>query len=97
MIIEIEKIDELISRLADIVSRADNTEEGTTLIEDVVDTLKEYAGYKTRYDENDAVWRKRYTDRFMGRVDEDAESDAEVEIEAKEKFYSYDDLFKEDK
>lgn len=98
MIIEIDKINDLISRVADIVSRSDNTEEATKVIEDVADTINEYVTYKARYEENDTAWRKRYTDRFMGRpTEEDNEADPEIEVEVKEKIYSYDDLFKEEK
>lgn len=40
---------------------------GLALLEDVSDTLASYVDtedWKSRYEENDAEWRKRYRDRF---------------------------------
>lgn len=44
------------------------------MLEDVSDTftdLTERSGedWKTKYEENDKAWRKRYTDRFSGKAD----------------------------
>lgn len=44
------------------------------MLEDVSDTftdLNEKSGedWKTKYEENDKAWRKRYTDRFSGKPD----------------------------
>lgn len=44
------------------------------MLEDVSDTitdLNEKSGedWKTKYEENDKAWRKRYTDRFSGKSD----------------------------
>lgn len=46
------------------------------MLEDVSDTLtdlKEKSGedWKTKYEENDKTWRKRYTDRFSGKAGSD--------------------------
>lgn len=46
------------------------------MLEDVSDTftdLNERSGedWKTRYEENDKAWRKRYTDRFSGKADQE--------------------------
>jgi hypothetical protein len=46
------------------------------MLEDVSDTfadLNEKSGedWKTKYEENDKAWRKRYTDRFSGKSDPD--------------------------
>lgn len=48
------------------------------MLEDVSDTftdLKERSGedWKTKYEENDKAWRKRYTDRFSGKDDPEPE------------------------
>lgn len=44
------------------------------MLEDVSDTfndLNDKCGedWKTKYEENDKAWRKRYTDRFSGKAD----------------------------
>lgn len=43
------------------------------MLEDVSDTLtdlneKSGEDWKTKYEENDMAWRKRYTDRFSGKT-----------------------------
>lgn len=71
----------------------DTSDEAISFLEDVTDTIADYndklkEDWKTKYEENDKEWRKRYTDRFNGedikppKIDED-----EVEIK------TYEDLF----
>lgn len=57
----------------------DNTDdESIAFLEDITDTLNDYetriAGggidWKARYEENDATWRKKYTDRFYNNESE---------------------------
>lgn len=47
----------------------DTSDEALALIEDMTDTLTDYEGrigedWKTKYEQLDADWRKRYRDRF---------------------------------
>ena len=56
----------------------DRTDEAALgLLEDMDDTLKDYAtnaniDWKNKYEENDAAWKQKYRDRFFGTVvDED--------------------------
>lgn len=61
-------IDALKARAKEYVG--DRTEDvDISILEDINDTLDTFAdteNWKTKYEENDAAWRKRYTDRFNG-------------------------------
>jgi hypothetical protein len=66
------------------------------MLEDVSDTfadLTEKSGedWKTKYEENDKAWRKRYTDRFSGKADPVQDSDVD---EPEPKPLTYESLFK---
>lgn len=67
------------------------------MLEDVSDTfsdLNEKCGedWKTKYEENDKAWRKRYTDRFSGKAD--SETDTLEEDNEPPKPLTYESLFK---
>lgn len=91
--------DELLTALRGVLG--DNqTDEAIALIEDVTDTFDAPAeDWEQKYKDNDAAWRKKYTDRFFsaGDVDQGTGSNTETVIEAEEeqKPLTYDDLFKE--
>lgn len=84
----------------------DTSDDALSIIEDVNDTFSDYEtrsgeDWKSKYDELDANWRKRYRDRFFQTpgdkdtnkddvVDDNAE---DLQDEGKEK--SFDDLFDE--
>lgn len=67
------------------------------MLEDVSDTFndlneKSVEDWKTRYEENDKAWRKRYTDRFSGK--DDTEPDP-IELDhGLPKPLTYESLFK---
>ena len=66
------------------------------MLEDVSDTftdLNERSGedWKTKYEENDKAWRKRYTDRFSGKADPVQDQGAD---EPEPKPITYESLFK---
>lgn len=78
----------------------DTSDEVITILEDVSDTFSDYESrisesddWKTKYENLDQKWRKRYTERFY--------SNEEVEPftveEVTEKIKNFDDLFKEEK
>lgn len=75
----------------------DNTDdESISLLEDVSDTLTDLEtrasggeDWKTKYEENDKLWRERYTARFFSK---EPEPDPKQEPEVKKTFS---DLFKE--
>lgn len=66
------------------------------MLEDVSDTftdLNERSGedWKTKYEENDKAWRKRYTDRFSGKADPEQDQGCD---EPEPKPLTYESLFK---
>lgn len=73
----------------------DTSDEVLTLIEDVTDTLSDYESrsgedWKQKYEQNDAQWRQRYKDRFMGKEVNDDDNDDDNEPPKK---LTFDDLF----
>lgn len=67
------------------------------MLEDVSDTftdLNEKSGedWKTKYEENDKAWRKRYTDRFSGKSDQ--EPDPPEDDPESTKPFTFESLFK---
>lgn len=83
--------DVLIQRITSVLSDPES-DDSLSLIEDVTDTLDAGSSddWRTRYEENDAAWRKRYKDRFLKKPD----NEPEIEEEEKEEKKTYDDLFK---
>lgn len=83
--------EDLLRRISERIGD-DNSDEALSLLEDVSDTITDFEerdseDWKTKYEENDAKWRKKYRERF-----ENGEPDIEeTSIEVK----SYDDLFSE--
>ena len=80
----------------------DNTDDETiSFLEDVSDTLTDLEtrassdgeDWKSKYEENDKLWRERYTNRFFSKEPEpDPKPEPEPEPEVKKTFS---DLFKE--
>lgn len=70
------------------------SDDNISLLEDVADTIDSFLDaedWKTKYEENDASWRKRYKERFEGKGDDIHEDDSEIEhYDAPTKF---EDLF----
>lgn len=69
------------------------------LLEDVNDSFASYGkdqgeDWKSKYEENDSTWRKRYAERFRGGGEEAPTPLVETE-EGEPKSYKYDDLFVE--
>ena len=85
----------LLEKLRDKIGE-DTSDDAIALIEDVSDTiddmnnrLTESGDWKTKYEENDAEWRKRYKDRFYS-----GEPNPEPEPEPDDKPKTFSDLFK---
>lgn len=84
----------------------DNSDENISFLEDVTDTLDDLENkavsdstdWKAKFEENDASWRKKYTERFFN-PDPDIEED-EIEdvkdLENEEKPKTFEELFKEE-
>ncbi len=75
----------------------DTSDETLALIEDVSDTLNDYdnknkdtVDWKTKYEENDKEWRKKYHDRFFSsESDEEDDKEENDDISATK----FEDLF----
>lgn len=82
--------DVLIQRIASVLSDPES-DDSLSLIEDLTDTLDAGSSddWKTKYEENDAAWRKRYKERFLKKP----EKEPEIEDDEKEEKKTYDDLF----
>lgn len=99
----VKKREELMKALETIVG--ESTEETTlAFLEDITDTLDDYdnrlkdsTDWKSKFEENDEAWKKKYKDRFFGSTEQsDIEKEVkEIEEEEKE-IKSFDDLFKEE-
>lgn len=84
----------------------DNSDEALALIEDATDTLNDYEerlstsdndDWKSKYDELDASWRKRYRERFFtGRTPEEVKEEQEQDVkDDPNEDVTFDDLFEE--
>lgn len=85
--------EDLVARLT--ASFGENlSDDNISLLEDVSDTIDSFSDtedWKTKYEENDASWRKRYKERFEGKEDDSTEN--EPEIEHYESPTKFEDLF----
>lgn len=87
--------DEIVRRLSERMGD-DTSDDALALIEDVTDTytdLETRVGddWKTRYEENDKMWREKYRNRFMNK--EEQEEFEEEFKEEERKDLSFDSLF----
>lgn len=80
----------------------DTSDEAISLLEDVTDTLEDYetkvadkTDWKTKYDEMDASWRKKYMDRFSGKTGEEVKEEQEEQIKDDSETRTFDELFTE--
>lgn len=77
-------------------------DESISLLEDVTDTLTDLEDkangdgedWKSKFEENDKTWRKKYTDRFFSKEPETKVTEEEETEETKE-MKTFSDLFKE--
>ena len=74
------------------------TDEDISFVEDMTDTIDSLSQgdeWKKKFEENDAMWRKKYTERFF-TPDKEPEKEPEEKIDEEE--ITIDDLFEsEDK
>lgn len=80
----------------------DTSDEAISLLEDVTDTFADYetrvadkTDWKTKYDEMDASWRKKYMDRFSGKTGEEDKEEQEEQIKDDSEPRTFDELFTE--
>ena len=91
--------DELLKSLNTLIGN-NSTDENLAILEDVTDTLKDYeektadqTDWKTKYEQNDADWRKKYKDRFLSG--ETIKDEQEEDVIKDSKILTFDSLFKE--
>ena len=88
--------EDLIKKVTEYIGETPD-DNGVSLLEDVTDTLNQSnetnVDWKEKYEENDKNWRKRYIDRFNGKVSE--EDDPETPPETKDEKTTFESLFKE--
>lgn len=83
--------DELITAVNTIIGETPD-DNGLSLLEDISDTFESYddtEDWKTKYEENDAEWRKRYKERFEGKkviVEENEDDDKKEKTKFEELF-----------
>lgn len=77
-------------------------DESISFLEDVTDTLDDFekrakgdgTDWKSKYEENDANWRKKYTERFFS-VEPEPKPEPKPEPEPDDTPRAFSDLFKE--
>lgn len=95
----IKSREELLKSLNTLIGE-NSTDENLVILEDVTDTLKDYESktadqtdWKTKYEQNDADWRKKYRERFTSG--EEIKKEQEEDVEKDSTPLTFDSLFKE--
>lgn len=77
----------------------DASDEAIAFIEDIDDTISDYESkisdttdWKSKYETNDAEWRKKYRDRFFSTEADDGDDDDDIDMFPQQKL-KYEDLF----
>lgn len=88
--------DELITKIKAKIGD-DTSDESIELLEDVSDTFNannDGKNWKTKYEENDKEWRKKYIERFSGSGGDEPDGDDDDDDE--EEKTTFEELFKEE-
>lgn len=90
--------EEILNSIKDIL-KDDTSDSALSLIEDLSDTLdaketSDETDWKTKYEENDAQWRKKYRDRFFSKPAQEEEIIDEPAPEETSEPKTFSDLFK---
>lgn len=91
--------EDLLKSLTNLIGD-NSTDENLAILEDVTDTLKDYeektadqTDWKTKYEQNDADWRKKYKERFLSG--ETIKDEQEEDVKKDSEPLTFDSLFKE--
>lgn len=94
----IKSREELLKSLNTLIGD-NSSDENLEILEDVTDTLKDYeektadqTDWKTKYEQNDADWRKKYKERFLSG--ETIKEEQEEDVIKDSKILTFDSLFK---
>jgi len=92
--------DDFLSRIREYIGEASD-DKSISFLEDMTDTFdnlsqlsQEGATWKTKYEQNDAEWRKKYIDRFNSPAGNDNNNDND-DGGGERKILTFADLFKE--
>lgn len=92
--------EEILNAFNERFGSTQTADEYIAFLEDLTDTLQDYetrtqdsTNWQNKYNENDAMWRKRYHDRFFSSPAN--EQDPDPEPEEKPKALTFEALFKE--
>lgn len=93
--------DEIVEAVRERIGE-DTSDEAISLLEDVTDTFTDYetrvadkTEWKTKYDELDASWRKKYMERFSGKTGEEVKKEQKEQIKDDSEPRTFDELFTE--
>lgn len=90
--------DEILASIKSVLGDAVSTDAGIALIEDINDSMsepKDTEDWEAKYKENDAMWRKKYSDRFFEPSKDPEPVIEEPEEETEEKPLSLEDILVE--
>lgn len=94
----IKSITEIIDSARTLIGE-NTSDEALVFMDDLSDTMNDFdtrskdnVDWKSKYEENDATWRKRYADRFSGKTEEEPDESYELPEPPKK---TYLDLFEE--
>ena len=101
----VKTLDEILAAIRTRLGE-DTSDDALAIIEDVADTFKDYEtrtseDWKSKYEDLDAEWRKRYRDRFFQKPDDkeippdDVVNDNEEDLKEESETKSFDELFEE--
>lgn len=77
----VRTLEEIITSVKNVIGETP-TDDELALLEDITDTFTDSVDtedWKTKYEENDAEWRKKYKDRFEGKKVEIKDFDSDTE------------------
>lgn len=97
----VKTTEEIIQMVADRIGE-DTSDEAIGFLEDISDTLADRdarigVDWEQRYNDLDAEWRRRYTERFTRGVDETIIENKEEETEDLPEKTKFEELFTEEK
>lgn len=97
----VKTIDEIMEAIRKRIGE-DTSDEAISLMEDVTDTFTDYetkvadkTDWKSKYDEMDASWRKKYMERFSGRSGDDIKEEQDEDVKEDGETKTFNELFKE--
>jgi hypothetical protein len=99
----VQSKDEILAQLKEVLGDNASNDNAIKLLEDITDTLDDTTDWKQKYEENDAMWNNKYTERFFSgtkvtttEVEESGSSDSNEEDDNSPDNLTFESLFKEE-